>query len=166
MLGVLLGLCILFSVITYEEQHPVGQEGANRLIAQLEKEDENGENEEEVKNQTEKTELRKCPYLDTINRATLDFDFEKLCSVSLSHMNVYCCLVCSKYFQGKAITCTMNLLISHYFKGRGKGTHAYTHALDCGHHVFLNLHTAKFYCLPDNYEVYDASLDDILYQVG
>ena len=37
MLGVLLGLCILFSVITYEEQHPVGQEGANRLIAQLEK---------------------------------------------------------------------------------------------------------------------------------
>ena len=37
MLGALLGLCILFSVITYEEQHPVGQEGANRLIAQLEK---------------------------------------------------------------------------------------------------------------------------------
>ena len=27
---------------------------------------------------------RKCPYLDTINRGVLDFDFEKLCSVSLS----------------------------------------------------------------------------------
>ena len=30
----------------------------------------------------------------------LDFDFEKLCSVSLSHLNVYACLVCGKYFQG------------------------------------------------------------------
>lgn len=69
-------------------------------------------------------------------------------SISLSHMNVYCCLVCSKYFQG-----------------RGKGTHAHVHSLDYGHHVFLNLHTAKFYCLPDNYEVVDPSLDDILYQL-
>ena len=92
--------------------------------------------------------MRKCPYLDTIDRAKLDFDFEKLCSISLSHMNVYCCLVTGKYFQG-----------------RGKGTHAHTHALDTGCRVFLNLHTAKFYCLPDNYEVYDPSLDDILYQV-
>ena len=44
---------------------------------------------------------RKCPYLDTINRNLLDFDFEKLCSVSLSKINVYACLVCGKYFQGK-----------------------------------------------------------------
>lgn len=29
----------------------------------------------------------------------LDFDFEKLCSVSLSHVNVYACMVCGKYFQ-------------------------------------------------------------------
>ena len=92
--------------------------------------------------------MRKCPYLDTIDRAKLDFDFEKLCSISLTHMNIYCCLVTGKYFQG-----------------RGKGTHAHTHALDTGCRVFLNLHTAKFYCLPDNYEVYDPSLDDILYQV-
>ena len=33
----------------------------------------------------------------------LDFDFEKLCSVSLSHINVYACLVCGKYFQGEYI---------------------------------------------------------------
>jgi len=33
-------------------------------------------------------------------RSVLDFDFEKLCSVSLSHINVYACLVCGKYFQG------------------------------------------------------------------
>lgn len=42
-----------------------------------------------------------CPYLDTIDRAVLDFDFEKLCSVSLSRVNVYACLVCGKYFQVK-----------------------------------------------------------------
>ena len=29
----------------------------------------------------------------------LDFDFEKCCSVSLSPINVYACLVCGKYFQ-------------------------------------------------------------------
>eukprot|EP00889_Picochlorum_renovo_P008196 jgi/Picre1/35226/NNA_002688.t1 len=30
-----------------------------------------------------------CPYLDTISRQNLDFDFEKCCSVSLSKVNVY-----------------------------------------------------------------------------
>ena len=43
---------------------------------------------------------RSCPYLDTIDRSVLDFDFEKLCSVSLLNNNVYACLVCGKYFQG------------------------------------------------------------------
>ncbi|XP_034244355.1 U4/U6.U5 tri-snRNP-associated protein 2 [Thrips palmi] len=89
---------------------------------------------------------RLCPYLDTINRQVLDFDFEKLCSVSLSRINVYACLVCGKYFQG-----------------RGTNTHAYTHSVSESHHVFLNLHTLKFYCLPDNYEIIDSSLDDIKY---
>ena len=89
---------------------------------------------------------RSCPYLDTINRQVLDFDFEKLCSVSLSKINVYACLVCGKYFQG-----------------RGINTHAYTHSVAVGHHVYLNLQTLKFYCLPDNYEVIDSSLDDIIY---
>jgi len=89
---------------------------------------------------------RHCPYLDTINRGVLDFDFEKLCSVSLSRINVYACLVCGKYFQG-----------------RGNNTHAYTHSVSDGHRVYLNLESHKFYCLPDNYEVIDASLRDILY---
>lgn len=89
---------------------------------------------------------RSCPYLDTINRSMLDFDFEKLCSVSLSHLNVYACLVCGKYFQG-----------------RGRKSHAYTHSVEVNHHVFLNLYTLKFYCLPDNYEIVDSSLDDITY---
>ena len=42
-----------------------------------------------------------CPYLGTIKRHLLDFDFEKLCSISLSNKNIYACLVCGKYFQGK-----------------------------------------------------------------
>lgn len=92
-------------------------------------------------------EVRKdCPYLDTVNRQVLDFDFEKFCSVSLSNLNVYACLVCGKYFQG-----------------RGRNSHAYTHSLEAGHHVFINLHSEKVYCLPDGYEVNDPSLDDIRY---
>ncbi|CAI5451486.1 unnamed protein product [Caenorhabditis angaria] len=94
----------------------------------------------------EEKKSRTCPYLDTIDRSVLDFDFEKLCSVSLSHLNVYACMICGKYYQG-----------------RGTNTHAYMHALDTDHHVFLNLSTLKFYCLPDNYEIADPSLEDIKY---
>lgn len=50
-----------------------------------------------------------------------------------------------------------------YFQGRGTNTHAYTHSVAEGHHVFMNLNTLRFYCLPDNYEVIDSSLDDIKY---
>ena len=67
--------------------------------------------------------------------------------MSLSRINVYACLVCGKYFQG-----------------RGQNTHAYTHSVsDEQHRVFLNLATKKFYCLPDNYEIIDPSLSDIIY---
>ncbi|URD89757.1 U4 U6.U5 tri-snRNP-associated protein [Musa troglodytarum] len=87
---------------------------------------------------------RDCPYLDTVNRQVLDFDFEKFCSISLSNLNVYACLVCGKYYQG-----------------RGLNSHAYTHSLEAGHHVYINLQTEKVYCLPDGYEIDDPSLDDI-----
>ncbi|KAJ5711533.1 hypothetical protein N7488_005689 [Penicillium malachiteum] len=87
-------------------------------------------------------------YLDTINRGILDFDFEKLCSISLSNINVYACLVCGKYFQG-----------------RGPKSHAYFHALEIGHHVFINIGTKKVYVLPEGYEVKSKSLDDIKYVV-
>ncbi|KAJ1496960.1 hypothetical protein HMI55_005759, partial [Coelomomyces lativittatus] len=83
-------------------------------------------------------------YLDTINRSVLDFDFEKVCSISLSNLNVYACLICGKYFQG-----------------RGKSSHAYTHSLHEDHHVFINMQTLKFYVLPDGYEVLHPSLNDI-----
>lgn len=88
-------------------------------------------------------------YLDTINRAVLDFDFEKLCSVSLSNINVYACLVCGRYFQG-----------------RGRNSYAYLHSIDDSHHVFMNLATAQTYILPDNYAVPEenqAALHDIKY---
>lgn len=85
-------------------------------------------------------------YLDTIDRNTLDFDFEKLCSISLSNINVYACLVCGKYFQG-----------------RGPKSHAYFHALEDGHHVFINMETQKVYVLPEGYEVKSRSLEDIKY---
>ncbi|XP_067138279.1 ubiquitin carboxyl-terminal hydrolase 39 [Centruroides vittatus] len=106
-------------------------------------------NEPEAKRritQPSRDKSRNCPYLDTINRHVLDFDFEKLCSVSLSRINVYACMVCGKYFQG-----------------RGPNTHCYMHSVQAGHHVFLNLSTLRFYCLPDNYEIIDSSLDDITY---
>ena len=89
-----------------------------------------------------------CPYLDTIDRHVLDFDFEKVCSVTLSNQNVYGCLVCGKYFQG-----------------RGESTPAHTHSVQAGHYVFINLTTGRIYCLPDNYEVIDSSLDDIKYNL-
>lgn len=66
-------------------------------------------------NFVKKEEIKKCPYLDTVNRQLLDFDMEKVCSISLSNLNVYCCLICGKYFQG-----------------RGKNTPAYTHSVAAG----------------------------------
>ena len=87
-------------------------------------------------------------YLDTINRSVLDFDFEKLCSVSLSNINVYACLVCGKYYQG-----------------RGPKSYAYFHALEVGHHVYVNMQTKKVYVLPEGYEVKSKSLEDIKFVV-
>ncbi|KAK9370912.1 hypothetical protein V1509DRAFT_615193 [Lipomyces kononenkoae] len=88
-------------------------------------------------------------YLETVDRKRLDFDFEKLCSVSLSNVNVYACLVCGKYFQG-----------------RGKSSHAYFHSVDEDHHVFINLQSLKVYVLPESYEVQSSTLDDIKYVVN
>ena len=101
------------TLITKEERRRLERAA---LIAQLEKDSiaEDSASEEKIKDSNGSGPIHtKCPYLDTIDRKILDFDFEKLCSISLSHMNVYCCLICGAYFQG-----------------RGKGTHAYVHALE------------------------------------
>ena len=55
---------------------------------------------EEDKQDKKEEKRTDCPYLDTITRTILDFDFEKQCSVTLQNINVYACLVCGKYFQG------------------------------------------------------------------
>ena len=88
---------------------------------------------------------QQCPYLDTVQRSLLDFDFEPSCSVSLeSGPHVYGCLVCGKFF-----------------RGRGKQTPAYTHSVDEGHFVFAHLSKGTFHCLPEDYEINDPSLADI-----
>ena len=93
----------------------------------------------------EEEEEVSCPYLDTIQRSLLDFDFEPACSVSLeSGPHIYGCLVCGKFF-----------------RGRGPQTPAYTHSVQDGHFVFVHLANSKFYCLPDNYLIQDSSLQDI-----
>jgi len=86
-----------------------------------------------------------CPYLDTIQRSILDFDFEPSCSVSLeTGPHVYGCLVCGKFFRGK-----------------GQHTPAYTHSVDEGHFVYVHLSKGTFHCLPDHYEIKDPSLSDV-----
>ncbi|KAG8997860.1 hypothetical protein FRB94_002909 [Tulasnella sp. JGI-2019a] len=127
---------------------PVEQEGNVQAAGSGEApvgDEEEGEDEEDpMEAQDAASSRRSDLYLDTVNRQTLDFDFEKVCSISLSNINVYGCLVCGKYFQG-----------------RGKSTFAYAHSIHEDHHVFLNLETQKVYILPDGYEVHDPSLDDI-----
>lgn len=90
-----------------------------------------------------------CPYLDTVDRKSLDFDFERVCCVSLSNHNVYACLVCGKFYQG-----------------RGPHSHAYTHSIQNSHHVFISLDSGRVYCLPDQYEVDDVSLNDIRFNLN
>ncbi|EJK71690.1 hypothetical protein THAOC_06844 [Thalassiosira oceanica] len=89
-----------------------------------------------------------CPYLDTINRPALDFDApDHACSVTLdASPHIYACLVCGKFF-----------------RGRGRQTPAYTHAVEEGHYVFVHLTNGTFWCLPDGYEVprSEPSLRDI-----
>ena len=122
----------------------------------------------------------------------LDFDFEKCCSISLSPVNVYACLVCGKYFQARqplqllttfpalerllhhAGNCCCSVRKSNGanaapdsapspWQGRGQVTHAFTHALETGHHMFMKLGDGRVYCLPEGYEVDDRSLDAIRY---
>lgn len=70
---------------------------------------------------------------------------------------------CRLEYMYQRIFCVNAVLYSlSYISGRGKLSHAYTHSVLDSHHVFLNLLTQKFYCLPDNYQIIDSSLDDII----
>jgi U4/U6.U5 tri-snRNP-associated protein 2 len=90
-----------------------------------------------------------CPYLDTINRRLLDFDYEFQCSVTLATLNIYCCLVCGKNFAG-----------------RENNSPAYNHSIQADHHVFIHLANKTVYCIPDNYIVNNSTFDDIIYNVS
>ncbi|QRW11852.1 spindle pole body protein [Ceratobasidium sp. AG-Ba] len=129
------------------------QASSNGATAKQEPEDYDDEADPYVGYEEQKGNTRAADlYLDTcspltgfkVNRANLDFDFEKVCSVSMSNQNIYGCLVCGKYFQG-----------------RGKSSHAYAHSIHEDHHVFIHLETTEVYVLPDGYQVSDPSLDDI-----
>jgi U4/U6.U5 tri-snRNP-associated protein 2 len=135
-----------------EDQHRPAQDDDEISLdspADSDKDEMNDFSHQRAHRQVVPTEGYSDLYLDTIDRTVLDFDFEKLCSISLSNLNVYACLVCGKYFQG-----------------RGPKSHAYFHSLDQGHHVYINMETLKVYALPEGYEVQNASLDDIKYVVN
>jgi U4/U6.U5 tri-snRNP-associated protein 2 len=82
--------------------------------------------------------------LSSIDRRRLDFDFEKVCSVTLAQTNVYVCLTCGRYLQG-----------------RSPNSPAHQHSLQTEHSLFLQLDTKRVYHLPDNVEFDDPSLSDI-----
>lgn len=71
-----------------------------------------------------------------INREVLDFDFAKICLQTLSSTNVYACLVCGKYFEG-----------------RSESSPAYKHAVSTNHQMYMSFATEKFYELPQDREV-------------
>lgn len=121
-----------------------GNSHGDEAVDGLDDEDEEEEDRSATMRQHAPMEGYSDLYLDTIARSRLDFDFEKLCSITLSNINVYACLVCGKYFSG-----------------RGAKTPAYFHALEEGHHVYINMETKKVYVLPEGYEVKNKSLDDI-----
>ena len=58
------------------------------------------------------------------------------------------------------------LYVLMFLVGRGMNSQASIHALQLTHYVFINLHSTKIYCLPDNYEVIDSSLSDIKYALN
>ena len=83
-------------------------------------------------------------YKDKVNKFALDFDFEKRCCETGFKLNVFCCLQCGKYFQGK-----------------NDKTPAFKHSLDKQHCLFICLSTLRIYYLPDDYEVKDEFFEEI-----
>lgn len=78
--------------------------------------------------------------INSIDKNKLDFDLEKVCQLTLSRLNVYCCLVCGRYLQG-----------------RGVQTPAFAHSLNQGHRLYANFENGRCYVLPDGYELKDEN---------
>ncbi len=88
--------------IESEATHPAPQDGIGKKLHAIDEDE--GEAQPASSSNLNQKQLAApiCPYLDTIDRKLLDFDFEKVCSVSSSNINIYACLTCGKYFQGRA----------------------------------------------------------------
>eukprot|EP00003_Mantamonas_plastica_P027457 TRINITY_DN5894_c0_g1_i2.p1 TRINITY_DN5894_c0_g1~~TRINITY_DN5894_c0_g1_i2.p1 ORF type:complete len:302 (+),score=89.50 TRINITY_DN5894_c0_g1_i2:53-958(+) len=127
-----------------QEEAAKSSSSSSSSSSTFDSDDESDDEQSTASNPQAKKQRVVCPYLDTINREMLEFDFSKQCSVTLSNLNVYCCLICGKYLQG-----------------RGRQSQVYYHSLHENHHLFINLNSAKVFCLPDDYEVIDRSLDDL-----
>lgn len=67
---------IFRTIISKEERRRMERAALN---AQLEDDDAKTDDQTVTEVKKVSTEVIKCPYLDTINRKVLDFDFEKLC---------------------------------------------------------------------------------------
>lgn len=83
-----------------------------------------------------------------IQRTHLNFDFDKVCTVTLSHLNVYCCLTCGKYLQG-----------------RERNSPVFLHSVDNSHHLFLSFQTLQIYTLPENKIIRSSEYDNILHSI-
>lgn len=90
----------------------------------------------------------KIPTIEQIDRSILNFDFEKKCQITFFENDVYCCLICNKYLQGKT-----------------PGTKAYNHSLEFNHNFFISLDTSKIYQLPDDTEIIDKKIEDIKFNI-
>lgn len=83
-------------------------------------------------------------YLDTINRKVLNFDMPIECRSTLTTTNIYICLVCNKYLQGGSIN-----------------SPAYMHAVDTGHHIFINTKNSDFILLPEHLTLSKSRADEL-----
>jgi Zn-finger in ubiquitin-hydrolases and other protein len=130
--------------VKMDSEVPKGHESSlDREPSHLEANEEPGEDDlaENIVQEIAVPERAADLYLDTVNRTALDFDFEKVCSISLSNLNVYGCLVCGKYFQG-----------------RSKKSPAYAHSISEDHHVFINLESTQVSVLSHSLPIIDELL--------
>lgn len=81
-----------------------------------------------------------------MDRKRLDFDFERICSVTMERSDLYICLTCGKYL-----------------KGRSTNTPAHNHSQQFEHSLYMDLESLKFFILPENEEFYHQDLEDVRY---
>lgn len=81
-----------------------------------------------------------------VNRRVLDFDFEKVCCVTLATADVGVCLACGRFFHGRA-----------------PSTPAFLHALNEEHPLYMSLASGTAYRLPAGTEEPAGDLDDVRY---